>query len=113
MVEILSLPQEIAHEGFFFLQFVFSRGDSGLAEFVERDVLHNFPLLAVRANRVAEDEALFDAVIARGANRDAEPFSGLGGRSEIANGVYDGIGGAGGTAQAASFDDGRAALLHG
>ena len=43
--------QQIGDQRALFLQFIFRRGDFRLAEFVERNVLDDFPFLAVAADR--------------------------------------------------------------
>src|SRR6185503_7497676 len=76
------------------------------------EVLDNFPSLAIAAHGKAEHQSLFNSIAAVRANSDAEPISGRGRSGELADGIDDGIGGAGGAGKAAGFDDGRASLLH-
>ena len=61
---------------FFFLQFIFRGGDFRLAEIVERHVLDDFKILAVAADRIAEDQTFLDAVAAVGMHAHAEPIAG-------------------------------------
>src|ERR1039458_3319400 len=112
-VKTVLFRQQVRDERLFFLQFIFRHGDFRLAEIIERHALDDFNILAVAADRVAEDQTLLDAVAAIGMHGHAEPVAGGGRVRELVNRVDGGVGGAGGAAQTACLDDGRAALLHG
>ncbi len=99
--------------GALFFEFVFGGVDFALAEFVDGDVLDDFPRSAGAADGEGEHEAFFDAVGAIAANSDAGPVARRGGGAEAADGVTGGVGGGGGGGDTTGFDDGGAALLHG
>ena len=107
-----SFRQQIGDERLFLLQLVFRGGDFRPAEIVQRHALDNFPTGAVGADGVAEHQALFDAVTAIRMHGHAEPVARRRGVRELIDRVDGGVGRAGGAAQPARLDDGRAALLH-
>src|ERR1041385_2757186 len=70
------LRQQFTHQRFLFLQLVLGCRNFATTEFVELNALHDFPLLAIAADRVTEKQSLLDAVAAVAANRNAGPIAG-------------------------------------
>src|SRR6185369_951416 len=64
------------------------------------------------ADGIRGDEALLDAVAAVATDGHAEPVARAGRGGEVADSVDHGVGGAGGAAETARFDNRRAALLN-
>ena len=79
--------EQIGDERLLFLQFILGGCDFGAAEVVVLHALHDLPLLAVGADRIAEQQPLFNAVAAISANRNARPIAGGRGVDERAHGV--------------------------
>jgi hypothetical protein len=105
--------QQFADEGAFFFKFVDRGVDFGAAEVVDGEALNDFEFFAVAADRERADEAFFGVVTAVGASGDAVPIAGRSGFDDEADGVDDGVGGAGGAGESAGFEDRSAALLDG
>src|SRR6185436_15207233 len=79
---------------------------------VDLDALHDLVLAAFAGDGVAEHDVLGDAVFAIGRDAHGDPLA-VGAQGPVAHVVDGGVGGRGGRRQAASGNDGRAALADG